>query len=130
MKETLKGTFRSISCKLWIYKSYFWCIFVTKWFYTCRWLFIYNFSLDSDRRIIFCVIVKRISFSFKWCIKPKKSKMRLVTGFEQMGHIYTEPLKEQNKSHIVLSHAVQLNMVLPHVMQSYIVLSTYCTVTL
>jgi len=30
MKETLKGIFRSISCRLWIYKSYFWCIFVTK----------------------------------------------------------------------------------------------------
>src|SRR6218665_2051713 len=32
--------------------------------------------------------LKRISFSFKWCIILKKSKMRLTTGFEQMDHIY------------------------------------------
>ena|SRR6218665_2280554 len=29
-----------------------------------------------------------MSSSFKWCKILKKSKMRLVTGFEQMGHTH------------------------------------------
>jgi len=29
IKEALKGTTRSISGKLWIHESYFWCIIVT-----------------------------------------------------------------------------------------------------
>ena len=38
--------------------------------------------------------MKRISYSFKWCIILKMSKMRLTTGFEQMGHICLFPSYE------------------------------------
>ena len=48
-------------------------------------LFIISVRIEIE--CIFFVIVKRISFSFKWCIILKNSKMRLATGLEQMDHI-------------------------------------------
>ena len=42
-------------------------------------------------------MIKRMYSSFKWCIILKKSKMRLATGFEQMGHIYVNYMSGGNR---------------------------------
>ena len=42
-----------------------------------------------------------MSSSFKWCFILKKSKLRLATGFEQMGHIYVA-LGDLNKCLLVV----------------------------